>query len=967
MNKRFKIYSLLIFLFGIQSLIGQTKYNYETVPNDPSGTLIYTLDNGFKVYMSVNDKEPRVQTYFAVKAGSKYDPAETTGLAHYLEHMLFKGTHKIGSKEWESEEKILNQIADAYEEHRNEKDPKSKEKIYAKIDELSLQASKYAIANEYDKMVSSLGAKGTNAYTSNDETVYINDIPSNELEKFLFLESERFSTLVLRLFHTELETVYEEFNRSQDNDNRWAYQSVLSNLLPNHPYGTQTTIGEGEHLKNPSMYNIHNYFNSYYVPNNMALIIAGDFQPDQVVEWVETYFGDWKMQKVPTFKMPKDEDLTKPIEVKTYGPNQEMVYLGYKFDGAGSKEAMYMQIIDMLLANSQAGLIDLNLVLNQKVLSASSFPRVMKDHSVHLLYGVPKQDQDLTQVKTLLLDQIEKIKKGDFEDWLIEAVVNDLKLKQIKDMESNKGRAGYMLDAFINDLAFEKVIFEYDEMANVTKEEIVEFANKHYQDNYVVSYKVVGESKRHTVPKPTITPVDLDRESKSKFFMQFEEMQSPEVKPVFVNYNEEIITKELGEISVNYVHNKTNELFSLYYIFDTGSDYDKELALGINLLPYLSTNEYSAEELKKEFYRYGLEFGVNASADQVYVSLSGLEKNLEKGIALFEHILANVVPNDRAYKELVIDILKSRENDKLNKYSILSKGLGSYAKYGKNNPFTDRLSEEELKAIKPAQLVKKIQQLSEVEHQVFYYGQQKFEDAYAIIQEFHKNTSNLKQLEKKNQYIELEQNKNEVLFANYDMQQVELLFLSKDQGFNPELIAVSKVFNEYFGAGLSSIVFQEIREKRALAYAAYTYFSTPNRQDKSHYTQAYIGTQADKLTEASGAMIDLMNNLPFAEQQFQAAKNAVLKKIQSERITGTSIFWSYYKMQKLGFEKDVNAMTYDYVKGMEFADLQQFFDEHIKNDNYTVCVIGNKENIDFEALEKLGELRQFELNEIFGY
>lgn len=943
------------------------KHDFEQVEDDPSNTLIYTLDNGLKVYLSVNEVEPRIQTLIAVKAGSKFDPSETTGLAHYLEHMMFKGTHKIGTKDWESEKVLLDEIAATFEAHKEENDPAKKEMLYARIDSLSLEASKFAIANEYDKMVSSLGAKGTNAYTSNDETVYINDIPSNELEKWLMVEGERFQTLVLRLFHTELETVYEEFNRSQDSDQRWVYQGVLEGLLPKHPYGTQTTIGLGEHLKNPSMYNIHQYFNTYYVPNNMAICLSGDLDPDATIDWIEAYFGDWQAQEVPVFQMPDDIDLNEPIVKEVFGPQQEMLYMGFKFDGAGTKESQMIRLIDMLLANSQAGLIDIDLNLKQKVLSAGSFPSVMKDHSVHFLYGVPKEGQTLEEVKDLLLAEIDKIKAGDFDDWLLEAVINDLKLSRIEGLESNRNRAFTMIDAFINELEFADLVYELDSMAVVTKEDIVAFANEHYMDNYVVSYKRIGESDRHSVPKPKITAVEVDRESQSDFYAAFDTMRSASLSPKFVDYDSAIHVTTLDDLELSYVKNENNQIFELYYLFDIGSNTDKELALAIQYLPYLGTTEYSAEDLQKEFYRYGLEFGVNAGSEQVFVSLKGLEDNLDKGIALFEHVLANAQADSSVYGELVNDILKSRVNAKLDKNTILRNGLGSFARYGADNPFTDRLSMEELQSMDVNKLADKIKELSNWEHRIFYYGQMPVEDAKAIIAKHHTNTSDLTPLPEKKEYPELATSVNKVFYAPYDMQQVEMFFISKDEVFNPEILAASRLFNEYFGSGLSSIVFQEIREKKALAYSAYSYISSPSDKDKSHYLNAYIGTQADKLSDATEAMFALMNDMPEAEMQFNAAKEAVIKKLESDWVTGSDVYWQYESARDLGLDYDVNQNIYEEVKSMTLNDLKAFFDSHIKGKHYHICVIGKKDNIDLNVLQSMGEFQELSLEEIFGY
>ncbi|MCB0636392.1 MAG: insulinase family protein, partial [Lewinella sp.] len=248
-------------------------YPYETIAGDPMGVRIYTLDNGLRVFLSVNTNEPRIFTNLVFRAGSKYDPADTTGLAHYMEHMLFKGTSRIGAMDWERESALLERIADRFEDYRATQDPDERTTIYADIDRLSYEAAQLVAPNEYDRLVTAIGAKQTNAYTWVEQTVYVNDIPSNELERWLRLERERFGHLALRLFHTELETVYEEFNISQDKDFRKSNNKLRELLFPTHPYGTQTTLGRPEHLKNPSMRNIQRFFDTYYVPNNLAICL----------------------------------------------------------------------------------------------------------------------------------------------------------------------------------------------------------------------------------------------------------------------------------------------------------------------------------------------------------------------------------------------------------------------------------------------------------------------------------------------------------------------------------------------------------------------------------------------------------------------------------------------------------------------------------------------------------------------
>ena len=298
-------------------------FNYEIVENDPTGLRLYTLENGLKVYLSKNIDEPKIQTYIAVRAGSNYDPKESTGLAHYLEHMVFKGTDEIGTIDWEKEKVYLDKISDLYEKRRTETDPDKKLALYKEIDKVSLEASNYSVANEYDKMTSSLGATGTNAHTWFEETVYKNKIPTNELEKWLELEEERFGQLVLRLFHTELEAVFEEFNRGQDNDGRKRYAAMLEGLFPNHPYGQQKTIGTAEHLKNPSLVDINNYFDKYYVPNNMAMVLVGDLDFDETITMVNKTFGKLKRKEVTHPVLPKEEPIAKIVSNEVFGPTAE--------------------------------------------------------------------------------------------------------------------------------------------------------------------------------------------------------------------------------------------------------------------------------------------------------------------------------------------------------------------------------------------------------------------------------------------------------------------------------------------------------------------------------------------------------------------------------------------------------------------------------------------------------------------
>ncbi|WP_407557519.1 M16 family metallopeptidase [Winogradskyella sp. 4-2091] len=942
-------------------------FNYETVSNDPTGLRLYTLDNGLKVYLGKNDEEPKIQTLVAVRAGSTYDPADNTGLAHYLEHMVFKGTDKFGTTNYEEESKLIKQISDLYEEHKAEKDPEKKTEIYKKIDEISLEASKLSIANEYDKMSTSLGAEGTNAFTSNEQTVYVNKIPSNEIDKWLKIESERFSKLVLRLFHTELEAVYEEFNRGQDSDGRKQYFATLEGLFPTHPYGTQSTIGISEHLKNPSMEAINAYFDKYYVPNNMAVIMVGDLDFDTTIKKVNDAFGSYERKEVehPTF--PELEPIAAPVKKEVLGPTAESIYVAFRSKGKGSDHEVILNLVDYMLANSQAGLIDLNLNQKQMVQRASSFTNFDNDYGFHLLYGSPKANQSLDEVRDLLLDQVEKIKKGEFEDWLLDAVINDMRLSQIREYENGSATAYAYLDAFIGEQNWESRLKMLDEMKKITKQEVVDFANSFYGNNYVEVHKLKGEDTSIVkVENPGITPIELNKGVESDFLASINAMTSPDLKPKFVDYKSEIkeLTTDNG-LKLSYVENPNNDIFNLNIIFDMGQDNDRMVSLAAGYLDYLGTNTYTPEQLKQEFYKIGVSYNVFSSNDKTYVGISGLKENLDAGLKLLEHLWNNAEPNQETYDKYVESILKGREDGKTQKGNIFWNGLMSYGQYGENSRLRNIYSQMELKAISPTELVNKIKEMRAYKQRIFYYGNA-VDEAKTALNTHHQIPEALLDYPEKVEYVNLETGGN-VYFVDYDMVQSEILLVGKGEEFDPKKMAASQLFNTYFGSGLSSIVFQEIRESKSLAYSAFSSYQMASEAGQPDYTTAYVGTQANKLEEAVNAMMELMTDMPEAEDQFNQAKEGTLKKIASQRITKSNIFWTYERLQKRGIDNDNREEIYNAIKNMTMDDLKTFFNENIKGAEYNVMVIGNKKDMDFDALSKLGTIKELDIDYLFNY
>ncbi|QNF32307.1 insulinase family protein [Adhaeribacter swui] len=947
----------------------EKEYSYTTAPGDSLKARIYKLENGLTVYLTDYKDAPRIQTYIAVRAGSKNDPATATGLAHYLEHMVFKGTSRLGSLDYAKEKAELDKIEQLYELYRTKKEAAERKKIYHQIDSVSGVAAKFAIANEYDKILGAIGASGSNAYTSVEQTVYTGDIPSNQLEKWAMVEAERFGELVPRLFHTELEAVYEEKNRTLDSDGQKVFTAMLEGLFPTHQYGTQTTIGTIEHLKNPSITEIKKYFDTYYVPNNMAIAMSGDLDPDQTIRVIDKYFGKLKPKPLPNYNPPAEAPIANPVTKEVLGPNAESVMLGFRFPGVTTREALVLKMISQILSNGQAGLIDLNLNQKQAVLEASSFDYTMNDYSAHLLSGNPREGQTLDQVKNLLLGQIDFVKQGKFEDWLIPAVVNNAKMALMKSYESNEARADAFVSAFTARQDWKDYVNRFNEFSGITKQEVVDVANKFYRDNYVVVYKRLGKDPNmQKVEKPAITPVAVNREAQSEFYMQVMAAPATELQPVFVDYKKDITEAKLKQnIPLYYTRNKENGLFNLYYVLETGTNNNLKLGLAVNYLKYLGTDKYSAEELQKEFYKLGCSFDVFSSQEQVYVSLSGLDASFEKGVTLFESVLQNAKPDQQALSDLIAGILKERADAKRSKNTIHSVAMVNYAKYGPKNPFTNIIPESQLKEINPQELVAIIKSIPTYEHHVLYYGPRAAENLTTVLNASHIVPAKLKPVPPLKVFQEQDITSRQVYWTDYNMVQAELIFLTKSFNFDAKQVPTITLYNEYFGGNMGSIVFQELRESKALAYSASSRYANASRKDRANYILSYIGTQSDKLPEAMEGMQLLLNDMPQAEANFANAKESIRNSIATERITKSDILFDYERAKRLGIDYDIRQQVYQNINAMTFDDMKKFQQQFVKGQNQIILVIGSKDRLNFKELSKYGKVKQLSLKELFGY
>ncbi|MCX2481095.1 insulinase family protein [Pedobacter sp. MC2016-15] len=974
-----KLLMLFCLLFSGAAMMAQTVYQWKTassagytykyVTNDPTKSRFYTLKNGLTVVLSENTKEPSIQYRMAVRAGSNTDPRTATGLAHYLEHLLFKGTDKFGTMDYAKEKPLLDKISVLYEKYHATTDPAKRKQIYAEIDKTSGEASNYSIANEYDKMMKSIGGQITNAHTWYEETVYEEDFPSNATDKFLALQAERFRAPVFRIFHTELEAVYEEKNRGLDNDS-WKISEKLNALLyPTHNYGQQTTIGTIEHLKNPSLVEIRKFYDKYYVPNNMALVLSGDFKADEMIKKVDEHFSFMQNKPVVAYAPAPEKPLTKIQTADIYGPSAEVIRIGYRGYAENTRQSMLLDLIGSILSNDKAGLLDINLNKKQKVLSSAAGYQQMKDYGTFILLAQPKQGQTLEQVRQLLLEQIALLKKGQFDESLIKATVANSKLTLLKSFDKNDFRAEAITNEFIMNRGtkWDKSLGNPDAMAKVTKKEVVDFANQFFKDNYVVILKHKGEDKSiQKVEKPAITAVKTNTNETSDFTKNLLAESSKPIEARFLDYIKDLNFGKAGIADVVTVQNKENSIFSLSYRFDMGAWNNKMAPYAARYLTYLSTDKYTAEEISKQFYNIACSYSFTVSNDVTTVTISGLQENFDQAVNLVEHIFANCKPNEAALTELKSSILKSRENNKLNKAAILS-GLMSYAQYGPQNPTNFALSNEEVKQMTSAQLLDIIHHLKDYKHSINYYGPQSLDVFAKNIEKAHALPAAFTEAPAAQKFSYTNTAENQVFFANYDMVQSEIRWVRNSTKYDASEAAKISLFNSYFGGGMGSIVFQTIRESKALAYSTFAFYSTPDKNTKDYTMIAYVGSQADKMTDAVGAMNELLNVLPESDKNFESSKYSTLNALETSRVTNDDIIAHYYADKRLGLDHDSRIDEYKGLKPLTFADIKTFHQDKVANKAYNYCIVASDKKVKAEDMQKFGKLNTLTLEQIFGY
>ncbi|MDG1025476.1 MAG: insulinase family protein [Gammaproteobacteria bacterium] len=933
--------------------------------NDPLGAQIFELDNGLRVYLTENHEEPRFYAEIAVRAGSKHDPIDGTGLAHYLEHLLFKGNQNLGSLDYALEKPHLDRIVELYEEHHEETDLARRAEIYAQINNEAQLAAQYSVPGELDRLYNNMGGTALNAHTWHEETVYKIGLPANRLQQWAEIESDRFVNPVFRLFHTELETVYEEKNRSLDNKDRLIGTAIDEMLYKVHPYGQQPTIGTVEHLKNPSLVYIQNYYDTYYVPNNMAIFMSGDIDTEETIALISGKFAKWESKPVPQVGPWAEEPLQGAERRTVQYPGEEQVQLAFRTAGNGSEDKEALILLDMILDNRTAGLINLNLNQQQLVAGAGSSPLFLNDAGSQNLYGIPKQDQTLEEVEQLLLDQLEIIKAGEFEDWIILAIINDFKKNEKASLEFNQARVSMMRDSFIQGAEWDYHVAELDRMSELTKQDVVNVANKYFGNDYVAVYRVDGKNEIPEVEKPQIDPVNIDSSQQSEFAARILAMEYDEIEPTFVEADRDYRLIEFADgVQLYYAPNPLNDLFSFSINVEVGTEENEKLNLAAALMDVAGTTSRTNEELQKEWYQMGTDFRFGAGENSSGISISGLDEQFEASLALAMDLIKNPSAEEQTLEQMKGILLKSREDQKSSPPAI-SRALTLYNRYGEESPMLEALTREEIMASTVDELLQLPAGLLNYKHTLTYTGSMPLEGLVEVLHRQHPIAGELEDTPAFRFRTARNLDETEIYVVDQQTAQAQVRIEFADGQYAEEDSLASSIYTNYFGSGMSSVVFQELREARALAYTAGARYSQGGRLNAENIMLGSIGTQTDKTVDALGAFIDLIDNMPESSERFDTSVESLMNRYRTSKISFREVIGAVRSWERLGISGDPRREHYQALQTTSLDDLLSFQQEHVKNRPKLISIVGDLSIIDEEELGEFGTVKEIQIDDLF--
>ena len=927
------------------------------------------LSNGMTVWLNEDHSQPKVFGAVVVKAGAKDCP--NTGIAHYFEHSMFKGTDRIGTTDYAAEKPWLDSISTQYDLLSQTKDEAIRTRIQKHINELSIKAADYVIPNEYSRLISKYGGSSLNAGTGQDLTYYHNSFLPQFMEQWCWLNSERLMTPVFRGFQGELENVYEEKNRAAD-DMGDVQDKIFKAVFKTQPYA-YPVLGSTENLKNPRLSDMAAFFKKYYVASNMCLILCGDIRPDAaLVTLLEKTFGRVQTGPVPERRkspMPAIEAGDRQ-QIKLPIPLIGAEALVFKAPTEYEADANALDLANMLLYNGKAGLLD-SLTNEHKVLVSAAMTAGLDDAAGSAIIVIPNLFGKMKKAEGRVLEQVQQVMDGNFSEEQVEILKQQMLMDAQRELETISSRSQRMVMTFSKGRSWQDVLDKIEGIRRLTKADVVAAARKYYGGNYITLSKKYGTPKKETLKQPGYKPVSpKNLDAKSAFALQLEQIPVKDMAVRTVDFGQDIVIKPLNNhVTLYYKDNPVNDVFTFTLRYKDGELHTPALSVLGSCLSQLGTDSLNRQQLGQAWQRIGATMEVVPGDVAFSINLTGPDRQLVPALRLLAHFLRSAKGDQKALKDAKDEDRIDRKSFGKQKDDVLRPAIHRIA-YGERSSYLKQLSRKEVKALKNEDLMALFRELQQYDCELFYCGRQPIEYVAAQAQQALPLSQCTKpQADTFRPFLQYDE---PVVYFYHVPKSRQNYIVSYDAiGALPtqEERVKFKLWDEYFGGGMSSVLFQNVREFRSLAYATGGSAFTTSLAQHSDASQGYVtvtGTQADKTLEALSTVDSLLRQLPMKENNLEAARQSVLNDIQNNYPTFRTLGKYVANQLRDGYVSDPNTGIARGIPSVTSQDIMQFHQKHVtSNKNRIWIVIGDRKLTDMKALARYGKVVELRKEDVY--
>ena len=937
------------------------------LPGDPMGVTIHRLSNGMTVYISTDRQKPRFSAWVGVRAGSRMDPADSTGLAHYLEHMLFKGTDEFGTLNMEAEQAHIDAVAELYRALRATDDPAERASILAKIDAETQAQGEYAIPNEIDRMYATLGVEGVNAFTSDEQTVYIGSVPSNRLAQWAAVEAERYTDPVYRLFWPELESVYEEKNLDLDSPGSRVWNAMLQGLYPEHPYGTQTTIGKVDHLKSPAYDDMAAYFHRWYVPNNMAIVLAGDIDAATAIPVLEKAFGHLQPAAVPEPTPAELPPVAGRVSTEVLGDGEPGLRVAWQTVPVGHPDAAALTVLDRVLDDASVGVLNTRLELTQKLPAVGSSNNALNEAGFFYVWAVARQGQGLDDVEAMIGGVLDDVRAGKVADEAVEAAKLHWRLDRQEGLESVGSRASRMMDAFVEHQSWSDVVALRGAVEAVTREDVVRVANTYLGDDRVVVYKRKGQPELPKLGKPAITPVAIDPSRKSPFAQRIEQMEAPELVPVWAKEGKHYARRSLASGELLAVQNPRNDLFSVTIQIKRGYRKEPLLCYALDVFDSSSAGSTSAEAMHRELYAMGASMWTSCNAESSSITIEGVDETMDRAVDTVVRWLGTATVDDTLLAAHLENTLSDRR-DHLDKDAYLTAALDAYAKYGDASAWKRQPSNAALAAAKTGKVQRLLRTLLDYRGRTLYFGTRSADEAAAYFEQRRTSRKNTAFKDPGPAWVRRFRPLKgpEVYFLDKEVAKASVRFAYPAPPMAREQRPLGELYTQVLSGNMSAAVFQELRESSGLVYSASARVSPGRTPEDASALFGSLSTQVDKTPDAVARFMALLQSPPLSSTRVEEAREALDHEYRASRIDPRWLGWTVVGWDEQGEAADPRAWQWQQVMKADDAALTAFATAWTQLP-VVFAVVGERKRVGMGALKKIGPVHEVKPETLFGY